>query len=102
MDPREGTRPMSDAITAGILTERRREYTASLDRFDKAITDVDRLIELVDRALDEGQTDVADWLLEQLPQAEQAAAARKAGADVARDAVADARQVAARGQQHHR
>jgi hypothetical protein len=91
---------VTDQVAAGILAERRREYSASLDRFDKAITDVDRLIELVDRALDEGQTGVAGWLLEQLPQAEQAAAARRVGADVARDAVADARQVVARGQQH--
>jgi hypothetical protein len=91
---------MSDQVAAGILAERRREYTASLDRFDRAITDVERLLELVDRALNEGQADVASWLLEQLPPAEQVAAARKVGADVARDAVADARQVVARGQRH--
>jgi hypothetical protein len=35
---------MSSEVAAGILAERRREYTASLDRFDKAVTDVDRLI----------------------------------------------------------
>jgi hypothetical protein len=36
---------VTDQVAAGILAERRREYTASLDRFDKAIADVERLIE---------------------------------------------------------
>jgi hypothetical protein len=93
---------VTDQVAVGILAERPREYSASLDRFDKALTDVERLIALTDQALDQGHTDTAGWLLEQLEQAGQVADELKVGADVALAAVADARLVVERGHQHDR
>jgi hypothetical protein len=41
---------MSDGVAGGILAERRDEWNRSLERFDDALSRVERLIALTERA----------------------------------------------------
>jgi hypothetical protein len=89
---------MTDDIVAGVLAERRREYWGTLERFDDAVTRVERIIAMTDRALDHGDNETAGQLVDLLRQAQELAGARNDEAAIARAAVIDARLAVARGQ----
>ena len=82
---------MSDALAAGILAERRAEWDHSLERFDDAVTRMERLIELAERAREVGDRETVERLAELLARADEIAGIRHDETAVARAAVIDAR-----------
>src|SRR4051812_5827384 len=91
MDPQAGAPPVNTPAAQGILAERRAEWDRALARFDDAVTRIERLIELTDRALPPHDPPTAEKLHDLLKKPEKIVETRHDDADLAYAAVLDAR-----------